>query len=266
MWTKLSMCLGKLNFIEFFDVWFEYSGKTSPKTSKQAHQCHQLQPETTRSWSTWSLWSCGAVSKMLAWLEALKVDGIRRLHAYPTVSCLPICVTFLQSKISSGNQFSGIFRNTIGLSHRCRHCHCTLMLWMVYVIVAYNYIMFYTMYIFMNIYIIIFFGVRSSLLLRENFPFKSCTVFTKKKSTAIKKKQVGTMASSFSACFSWCLMPSSFGNWCPNVAEKKIRDISPLHPLGMAMKYLFPDLEKLDLNKWYPWDGGPKIINPIYLT
>ncbi len=50
---------------------------------------HRSSPAaTTRSWSTWSLWSCGVVSKMLAWLEALKIDGIRRLHGYPTVSCL----------------------------------------------------------------------------------------------------------------------------------------------------------------------------------
>lgn len=94
----------------------------------------------------------------------------------------------------------------------------------------------------------------------EKFPFKSCTVSTKKKAPPWKK-QVGTMASSFSACFSWCLMPFSFGNWCPNVAEKKTRDISLLHLLGMAMKYLLLDLEKLDLNtvkrRVVPLEWGP---------
>lgn len=62
-------------------VWIQ---KKHPKTHAGVIACSQ---KRRRSWSTWSLWSCGAVSKMLAWLEALKVDGIRRLHAYPTVSC-----------------------------------------------------------------------------------------------------------------------------------------------------------------------------------
>lgn len=144
-------------------LWRFWIPKKHPQKHTQVITCSQKWP---RSWSTWSLWSCGAVSKMLAWLEVLKVDGIRRLHAYPTVSCRswPVVTVdqfvwpFLQPKISSGNGFLlGIFRITIGLSHGCRHCHCTLMFWMVYVLVACKYIMIYTLYIFMNMHIYIYF-------------------------------------------------------------------------------------------------------------
>ena len=295
---------------------------------------HRSSPAaTTRSWSTWSLWSCGVVSKMLAWLEALKIDGIRRLHGYPTVSCLVTSGHWPKFQVTINFQGSSelllVCDMDVGtvtahqyLSVKFAHIYIYMSIyiykyihafipifilwtymWLIDCVVATHAII--DMYPYINLhhsfinlhhsfipsflpsflysflpsfpppFIHSFFHILSFIkyAFREEsnraiaalldsldsislawdrrfkhlrgFPFKVAVLHDKHRH---KKKQVGTMASSFSACFSWCWMPFLFGNWCRNVAEKKIRDTSHLHLHGMVMKYLLLHLEKLDLN------------------
>ena len=78
--------------------------------------------------------------------------------------CRPICVTFFATKNFKWQRiFLGIFRNTIGVSHKCRHCHCTLTLWMGYVIVACKYIMFFFLnyvHIYEHTYVYVFIFIK----------------------------------------------------------------------------------------------------------
>ena len=165
------MCLDAKNSIEVFDV-FEYQ-----KNIHETHAGHYLQPEMTQVMKYLEfvvMWRCIQDARLIGSLKSRWNQEIARLPNgfLPFVTsghCRPICVAFFATKnFTSGNGFSlGIFRITIGLSHGCRHCHCTLMFWMVYVLVACKYIMIYTLYIFMNMHIYIYFSFSSNTFVTD---------------------------------------------------------------------------------------------------